>query len=202
MRLCAQAFVGLSTGGMLVHVSGRVQHLRPSDGGAVTVEDIRYAEGRNLGVPSPDKRLEALSRSASSSAASQLLKVVVEKDGHRFCTHVHHHAADRLKPESPEHQSGGRTKDEAGSQRASTVSSLSFLLLLRASDQTRREAGLLHSAAAQRSQDVLQLLRADRRSSRSAAPARRLTHVQSLPNLIFLKQRWCEPSSRGRSRNS
>lgn len=53
-----QVFVGLSTGGMLIHVSGRVQHLRPAGGGVVRVEDIRYAEG----LESPDKRLRVRGR--------------------------------------------------------------------------------------------------------------------------------------------
>lgn len=45
---CVQAFVGLSTGGLLIRLTGRVQHLRPSDGGVVTVEDIRFAEGMKV----------------------------------------------------------------------------------------------------------------------------------------------------------
>lgn len=174
VRPCVQAFIGLSTGGMLIRLSGRVQHLRPSDGGVVTVEDIRYAEGIKLG-----QRFgvfaEVVSKSCSSSAGFQLLKVVVEKDGHRFCTHVHHSAAKQVKPESPEQPSHGRTQVSVPVEDV-TVSSLSFFLLLRVSAEKRGEAGLLHSAAAQRSPDVLQLLRANRRSSRSPARSRSLAH--------------------------
>ncbi|XP_029695831.1 sperm-associated antigen 17 isoform X3 [Takifugu rubripes] len=75
------SFIGLSTGGMLIRVSGGVQHLRPADGGVVTVENIRYVE------------------------ASQLLKVVVRKDGHRFCTHIDRDGAARVQLENPEQQS-------------------------------------------------------------------------------------------------
>lgn len=31
--------------GKLIHVSGRVQHLYPSDGGHITVENVSYVEG-------------------------------------------------------------------------------------------------------------------------------------------------------------
>ncbi|TWW63233.1 Sperm-associated antigen 17 [Takifugu flavidus] len=75
------SFIGLSTGGMLIRVSGGVQHLRPADGGVVTVENIRYVE------------------------ASQLVKVVVRKDGHRFCTHIDRDGAARVQLENPEQQS-------------------------------------------------------------------------------------------------
>lgn len=40
-----QAFTGYGTGGRLVHVSGRLQYLFPSDGGRVTVENISFVEG-------------------------------------------------------------------------------------------------------------------------------------------------------------
>ncbi|TNM93881.1 hypothetical protein fugu_002057 [Takifugu bimaculatus] len=45
------------------------------------------------------------SRSWSSPAASQLLKVVVRKDGHRFCTHIDRDGAARVQLENPEQQS-------------------------------------------------------------------------------------------------
>ncbi|XP_068612151.1 sperm-associated antigen 17 [Brachionichthys hirsutus] len=57
-------FAGYATGGQLIHASGRLQHVFPSDGGQITVETIRYTEG------------------------SSLMKVVVKKDGHRFHTHI------------------------------------------------------------------------------------------------------------------
>lgn len=59
---CVQAFVGLNTGGLLIRPSGRVQHLRPSDGGVVTVEDIRYAEGMSRA----SRRLEASRRRSAA----------------------------------------------------------------------------------------------------------------------------------------
>lgn len=42
---CVQGFIGFNTGGKLIRVYGREQHLHPSDGGVVTVENIRHAEG-------------------------------------------------------------------------------------------------------------------------------------------------------------
>ncbi len=36
--------------GKLIHVSGRVQHLFPSDGGHVTVENVSYVEGTETNV--------------------------------------------------------------------------------------------------------------------------------------------------------
>lgn len=42
---CVQGFIGFSTGGKLIRVYGREQHLHPSDGGVATVENIRHAEG-------------------------------------------------------------------------------------------------------------------------------------------------------------
>ncbi|XP_053272684.1 sperm-associated antigen 17 [Pleuronectes platessa] len=57
-------FTGYSMDGMLIHVSGRLQHLFPSDGGHITVENIIYVEG------------------------SCLMKLAVKKDGHHFYTHI------------------------------------------------------------------------------------------------------------------
>ncbi|KAG7496175.1 hypothetical protein JOB18_013507 [Solea senegalensis] len=57
-------FTGYSMNGMLIHVSGCLQYLFPSDGGKITVENINYVEG------------------------SRLMKVAVKKDGHHFFTHI------------------------------------------------------------------------------------------------------------------
>lgn len=46
----------------------------------------------------------------SSPAASQLVKVVVRKDGHRFCTHIDRDGAARVQLESPEQPSSGGTQ--------------------------------------------------------------------------------------------
>ncbi|XP_054608540.1 sperm-associated antigen 17 isoform X2 [Dunckerocampus dactyliophorus] len=64
-------FTGFQMDGMLIHLSGRLQYLFPSDGGHVTVETINYMAG------------------------SSMLKVAVRKDGHHFYTHISHvvHAA-------------------------------------------------------------------------------------------------------------
>ncbi|KAG7280428.1 hypothetical protein CRUP_028168, partial [Coryphaenoides rupestris] len=56
-------FQGYRTGGELIHVSGRLQHLFPSDGGRITVEKVDFVQG------------------------SSLVKVAVAKDGHHFYTH-------------------------------------------------------------------------------------------------------------------
>lgn len=40
-----QGFTGYSLDGKLVHVSGRLQQLFPSDGGRIIVEDVSYVEG-------------------------------------------------------------------------------------------------------------------------------------------------------------
>ncbi|KAM9836573.1 sperm-associated antigen 17 [Aulostomus maculatus] len=58
------AFTGYSMDGRLIHVSGCLQHLFPSDGGHVTVESISYTEG------------------------SSMMKVALKKDGHYFYTHI------------------------------------------------------------------------------------------------------------------
>ncbi|KAM3590203.1 uncharacterized protein V6R79_005781 [Siganus canaliculatus] len=57
-------FSGYSMDGKLIHVSGCVQHLFPSDGGHITVETIHYV------------------------GDSSLMKVTVRKDGHQFHTHI------------------------------------------------------------------------------------------------------------------
>ena len=85
----------------------------------------------------------------------------MEKDGHRFCTHVHHQAA--AKARSPEEASnGGAPVPKPGS--APGLPGLSCRLLLRVSEGPRGQAGLVHGAAAQRRPPVPQLLRAHRRT--------------------------------------
>ncbi|CAB1452349.1 unnamed protein product [Pleuronectes platessa] len=49
-------FTGYSMDGMLIHVSGRLQHLFPSDGGHITVENIIYVEGSCLMKLAPPKK--------------------------------------------------------------------------------------------------------------------------------------------------
>ncbi|XP_029944295.1 sperm-associated antigen 17 [Salarias fasciatus] len=69
-------FTGYSMDGQLIHVSGRLQHVFPSDGGCITVENINFVEG------------------------SHLMKVAVMKDGHSFYTHIN---SVKL---PPQHQDG------------------------------------------------------------------------------------------------
>ncbi|XP_041842655.1 sperm-associated antigen 17 isoform X2 [Melanotaenia boesemani] len=57
-------FIGYNLDGQLIHVSGCVQNLFPSDGGKITVENVRFVEG------------------------SSLMKLAVKKDGHHFYTHI------------------------------------------------------------------------------------------------------------------
>ncbi|XP_069026480.1 sperm-associated antigen 17 [Embiotoca jacksoni] len=57
-------FTGYSMDGKLIHVSGHLQSLFPSDGGHITVENISFVEG------------------------SCQMKVAVKKDGHHFYTHI------------------------------------------------------------------------------------------------------------------
>uniref|UniRef100_A0AAV2KND9 Sperm-associated antigen 17 n=1 Tax=Knipowitschia caucasica TaxID=637954 RepID=A0AAV2KND9_KNICA len=59
-------FRGYDMDGKLIHVSGNVHYLYPSDGGSVIVEKADYVEG------------------------SSLLKIAVKKDGHSFYTHINH----------------------------------------------------------------------------------------------------------------
>ncbi|KAM9425740.1 sperm-associated antigen 17 [Pholidichthys leucotaenia] len=68
-----KAFTGYSMDGKLISVSGRVQHLFPSDGGHITVENISIVEG------------------------SSQMKVAVKKDGHHFYTHINHVVVDPIK---------------------------------------------------------------------------------------------------------
>ncbi|XP_051284825.1 sperm-associated antigen 17 isoform X4 [Dicentrarchus labrax] len=60
----SNGFTGYSMDGKLIHVSGRLQYLFPSDGGHITVENVSFVEG------------------------SSLMKVSVRKDGHHFYTHI------------------------------------------------------------------------------------------------------------------
>lgn len=140
--------------------------------------------------------MEVFSQScSSSSAASQLVKVVVEKDGHRFCTHVHHHPAHWVRPKGLEQHSNGRMEQQEEAGFPSTPSwTCVLLLLLRASADQGGEAGFLHSAAAQRSPDVLQLLRAHGRSSRSPHTPTVQQCLQTLNQLNLCSSR-CSRSS-------
>ncbi|KAM8746844.1 sperm-associated antigen 17 [Acanthopagrus schlegelii] len=82
-------FTGYSLDGKLVHVSGRLQQLFPSDGGRIIVEDVSYVEG------------------------SSLMKVAVKKDGHHFCTHINHVVLDPAKrpPQPQDKEANGKKED-------------------------------------------------------------------------------------------
>ncbi|KAM4714763.1 LOW QUALITY PROTEIN: sperm-associated antigen 17 [Anableps anableps] len=67
-------FIGYIMDGQLIHVSGCVQEIYPSDGGRITVENVSFAEG------------------------STLMKVAVRKDGHHFYTHVNQVVSVHLQP--------------------------------------------------------------------------------------------------------
>ncbi|XP_044039721.1 sperm-associated antigen 17 isoform X2 [Siniperca chuatsi] len=67
-------FTGYGMDGKLIHVSGRLQYLFPSDGGHITVENVSYVEG------------------------SSLMKLAVKKDGHHFYTHINQVVVDPPKP--------------------------------------------------------------------------------------------------------
>lgn len=67
-------FLGYDMDGKLIHVSGNLQHLYPSDGGCIAVETARYVEG------------------------SSLMKVAVRKDGHHFYTHVNYNLEEASGP--------------------------------------------------------------------------------------------------------
>ncbi|KAM9335587.1 sperm-associated antigen 17 [Symphorus nematophorus] len=67
-------FTGFRMDGKLIHVSGRLQYLFPSDGGQITVENVIYVEG------------------------SSLMEVAVKKDGHHFYTHINQLVIDPVKP--------------------------------------------------------------------------------------------------------
>ncbi|XP_055012804.1 sperm-associated antigen 17 [Boleophthalmus pectinirostris] len=70
-------FIGYDMDGKLIHVSGNLHHLYPSDGGCIIVETASYVEG------------------------SSLMKVAVKKDGHSFYTHISH-IIEELTP-APQH---------------------------------------------------------------------------------------------------
>ncbi|RVE60620.1 hypothetical protein OJAV_G00182680 [Oryzias javanicus] len=74
----SKSFQGYSMDGQLIHVSGHVQNLFPSDGGHITVENVNFVEG------------------------SRLMKVSVKKDGHHFYTHINRVVVEPVKP--PERQ--------------------------------------------------------------------------------------------------
>uniref|UniRef100_A0A3Q1HUT0 Sperm-associated antigen 17-like n=1 Tax=Acanthochromis polyacanthus TaxID=80966 RepID=A0A3Q1HUT0_9TELE len=70
----SHSFTGYSMDGKLVHVSGCLQYLFPSDGGQITVENVSFVEG------------------------SSLMIVDVKKDGHHFYTHINQVVVDPVKP--------------------------------------------------------------------------------------------------------
>ncbi|XP_036002925.1 sperm-associated antigen 17 [Fundulus heteroclitus] len=70
-------FIGYTMNGQLIHASGRVQDIYPSDGGHITVESVSFVEG------------------------STLMKVAVKKDGHHFHTHINHLVPDPPRPPNP-----------------------------------------------------------------------------------------------------
>ncbi|XP_053716794.1 sperm-associated antigen 17 [Synchiropus splendidus] len=59
-------FTAYAMEGRLIHASGRVRELFPSDGGHITVETINFVEG------------------------SRMVKVAVHKDRHHFFSHIHY----------------------------------------------------------------------------------------------------------------
>ncbi|XP_061566173.1 sperm-associated antigen 17 [Cololabis saira] len=69
-------FTGYSMDGQLIRVSGHIQHLFPSDGGHITVENVTFFEG------------------------SSMMKLAV-KDRHHFYTHINQVMVDPAKPPSP-----------------------------------------------------------------------------------------------------
>ncbi|XP_050932117.1 sperm-associated antigen 17 isoform X1 [Lates calcarifer] len=72
-------FIGYSMDGKLIHVSGHLQYLFPSDGGHITVENVSYVQG------------------------SSLMKLAVKKDGHHFYTHINQVVIDPVKPPPQQH---------------------------------------------------------------------------------------------------
>ncbi|KAM7366160.1 hypothetical protein PAMP_015625 [Pampus punctatissimus] len=81
-------FTGYSMDGRLIHVSGRLQYLFPSDGGHITVENVSYVEG------------------------SSLMKVTVKKDGHHFYTHINRVVVDAAEtPPQPADKINNDKKD-------------------------------------------------------------------------------------------
>ncbi|XP_015229308.1 PREDICTED: sperm-associated antigen 17-like [Cyprinodon variegatus] len=59
-------FIGYITDGQLIHASGHIEKIYPSDGGRITVEHVSFVEGPTM------------------------MKVAVKKDGHLFHTHINH----------------------------------------------------------------------------------------------------------------
>ncbi|XP_054862915.1 sperm-associated antigen 17 [Amphiprion ocellaris] len=70
----SNSFTGYSMDGKLIHVSGCLQYLFPSDGGQITVENVSFVEG------------------------SSHMVVDVKKDGHHFYTHINQIVGDPAKP--------------------------------------------------------------------------------------------------------
>ncbi|XP_029382247.1 sperm-associated antigen 17 [Echeneis naucrates] len=83
--LNVQVFVGYNMDGKLIHVSGCVRYLFPSDGGQITVENVHFIEG------------------------SSLMKLAVKKDGHHFYTHINQIVIEPVKPPLQPH--GNETSD-------------------------------------------------------------------------------------------
>ncbi|XP_030578529.1 sperm-associated antigen 17 [Archocentrus centrarchus] len=80
-------FTGYSMDGKLIHVSGCLQHLFPSDGGHISVENVSFVQG------------------------SSQLKVAVKKDGHHFYTHVNQVVVEPAK-HPPQTQRNKNTEPE------------------------------------------------------------------------------------------
>ncbi|XP_060922240.1 sperm-associated antigen 17 isoform X2 [Limanda limanda] len=101
-------FTGYSMDGMLIHVSGRLQHLFPSDGGHITVEDIIYVEG------------------------SCLIKLAVKKDGHHFYTYINQVVIPPARPSSqpPKKETSDKKYDckEPGEEKRVKQGSLTAVL--------------------------------------------------------------------------
>ncbi|XP_020567276.1 sperm-associated antigen 17 isoform X2 [Oryzias latipes] len=74
----SKSFRGYRMDGQLIHLSGHVQNLFPSDGGQITVENFNFVEG------------------------SSLMKVAVKKDGHHFYTHINRVVIESIKAEGPQ----------------------------------------------------------------------------------------------------
>ncbi|CAJ1086379.1 sperm-associated antigen 17 isoform X2 [Xyrichtys novacula] len=101
-------FTGYSMDGKLIHVSGHIQHLFPSDGGHIIAENISYVEG------------------------SSLMKVTVKKDGHHFCTHIDRIIVDRAQSPSQPQDKESNVKDikESGPEEKKEVKHGSFTAVL------------------------------------------------------------------------
>ncbi|KAF7650798.1 hypothetical protein LDENG_00120320 [Lucifuga dentata] len=83
-------FTGYSMDSKLIQVSGHIQHLLPSDGGHITVENISYVEG------------------------SSLMKVCVTKDGHHFYTHINHLIDKQRNRETINNETNDKTVEKKG----------------------------------------------------------------------------------------